>query len=283
MNQLLCRWNRRSDFLEGSCTTPDLSDDEHEMLDAFLQLLPGEPGSIALFIAMAGSLIGAALWIGGATFSRPLITLLTVLVGAVVGMHFPVWFGWNVSGAGPAMLGALVLGVSGFALHRMWVGVGLGSILAAWAAFIVWICLHDGGTWVWPAFDGATMTPFGYLRTVYDQLPANIGKALPYACAIAMVIGVAASILWPKLTTVLNWSGIGVSMLAGMGIAAIAFGKPELLRHVPAQTWAQSAVLATLIAVGAAVQWKLAPVGLFEETLNAGSISTGKKKEPKKK
>ena len=31
-------------------------------------------------------------------------------------------------------LGAIVLGVSGFAMHKVWVGLGLGTVLACWAA-----------------------------------------------------------------------------------------------------------------------------------------------------
>ncbi len=243
------------------------------MLDDFLQLLPSEPGSIALFVALVGTILGAVVWIGGATFSRPLITLLTVLIGATVGMHFPNWFHWTISGAGPAVIGAVVLGVSGFALHRMWVGIGLGLILSCWAAFIVWMLMHDNSGWQWPAFHGAT-TPFDYCKVVYQQLPGNIGRALPYAVALAMTIGVAGAILWPKLTTVLNWSSVGVSMLVGMGIAAAAFAKPALLHHVPTHVWAQSSLLAMLILIGAAVQWKLAPVGLFEEAPASGSQSS---------
>src|SRR5262245_56130142 len=109
------------------------------MLLDLLQLLPTDPGGPVLLTTMIGTVVGAALWLLGAKISRPLVTLLTVLGGAMIGMHLPQWFGWQISGAGPAVGGAVVLGVSGYVLHRMWVGIGLGSVLALWAAMGTWL------------------------------------------------------------------------------------------------------------------------------------------------
>src|SRR5580765_7333399 len=64
-------------------------------------------GRYALLAAFAGSAVGAVLWLAGSRFSRSLVTLLAVSVGAVVGMHLPGWMGWSVDAMGVAFCGAL--------------------------------------------------------------------------------------------------------------------------------------------------------------------------------
>src|SRR3954471_14599015 len=108
-----------------------------------LQLLPQTVGDGTRVLTMIGTAVGAVLWIGGVKMSRPIVTLVTVLIGAGVGMQLPRWFNWSVSGAGPAVGGAVILGVSGFVLHRMWMGIGLGLLLALWATFGIWLTMHD--------------------------------------------------------------------------------------------------------------------------------------------
>ncbi|MBC8108594.1 MAG: hypothetical protein H7Z14_18560, partial [Anaerolineae bacterium] len=180
------------------------------MLLDLLQLLPDKPGDGALIIAMIGGVFGLGLWIAGVKVSRPLVTLLTVLIGAMIGRQLPSWFNWNISGAGPAVGGAVVLGVSGFVLHRMWVGIGLGLTLSLWCALRMWLMMRDGASWDWPDLS-APSSCWAYLQDIWDSLPPNMARILPFVAGVALVCGVASSILWPKLTTVLNWSAIGLT------------------------------------------------------------------------
>ncbi|CAN5665971.1 hypothetical protein BH09PLA1_BH09PLA1_28960 [soil metagenome] len=228
------------------------------MLLDLLQLLPEKPGDGALIIAMIGAAFGAGLWIAGVKVSRPLVTLVTVLLGAVIGMNLPKWFNWSISGAGPAVGGAVLLGVSGFVLHRMWVGIGLGCVLAFWTALVMWLTMRDGSSWSWPACDDST-TWWSYLQDVWQIVPPNIARILPYATGVALVCGVASCILWPKLTTVVSWSAIGLTMCVSLAFTAISITHKEWLTDAPQRTWIQLLSLAGLWFVGAAVQWKLAP------------------------
>src|SRR4051794_30502848 len=155
-------------------------------------------------IAIVGSLIGVAIWLLGARFSRPIITLLTVLLGATVGMHLPQWFGWNISGAGPAVGGALVLGVTGYVLHGPWVGIGLGTVLSSWAAMACWIAFRNNAGWAWPEY-GADTSVLDYSRALWQALPPDVARVLPYACATAMVCGLGLAIIWPKVSLILGW------------------------------------------------------------------------------
>ncbi|WP_428940050.1 hypothetical protein [Fontivita pretiosa] len=228
------------------------------MVQDLIDLLPDDVGTVALIVAIAGCLVGAGLWIVGSRFSRPIVTLLTVLLGATVGMHLPVWCGWEISGAGPAVGGALLLGVTGYVLHGMWVGIGLGTVLALWAAMACWIGFRHGVAWSWPDVQRG-QTIFSYLAEVWRSMPADVTRIMPYACATAMVSGLGLAIIWPNVSRVLAWSMAGVTLLAGMGVAAVDFGRPEWLVHVPSPLWAQLALLTLLVALGSIVQWKLGP------------------------
>jgi len=228
------------------------------MLFDLLQLLPEKPGDGALIIAMIVAVVGAVLWIAGVKFSRPLVTLVTVLLGASIGLMLPRWCNWNISGAGTAVGGAVVLGVSGFVLHRMWVGVALGMILSMWGAFGLWLNLRNGQGFDWPAWSESS-TLCSYVHDVWDNVPADLARYLPYLAGIAMVSAIAATILWPKLTMVTSWSAIGLTMCIGLTTAAIALTHREWLAKAPQQTWVQLASLAGLWFIGAAVQWRLAP------------------------
>src|SRR3954465_5593682 len=108
------------------------------MLLDLLNLVPPIVDHGAGITALIGLALGTLLWVVGVKFSRPLITLLTVLLGAAIGLKLPKWFNWNVSGAGPAVGSAVVLGLTGFILHRMWVGISLGLVLGLWATLAIW-------------------------------------------------------------------------------------------------------------------------------------------------
>src|SRR3954465_14650639 len=180
------------------------------MIQELINLLPRDPGNAGLIVEIIGSLIGAGTWLLGSRFSRPIITLLTVLIGATVGMHLPRWFGWNISGAGPAVGGALVLGVTGYVLHGMWVGIGLGTVLCSWVTLACWIAFRNGAGWAWPQW-GADSTLVAYGQSLWQSPPGHVTGILPYACATAMVSGLALAIIYPKLSLVLGWSLAGAT------------------------------------------------------------------------
>lgn len=227
------------------------------MLFDLIQLLPDKPGGGAMIGAMIGAVFGLGLLIAGVKISRPLVTLVTVLLGASLGLTLPRWFNWNISGAGPAVGGAVVLGVTGFVLHRMWVGIGFGLVLAMWGAFAMWLTMRNGQGFDWPEWSESS-TLCSYLRDMWDSVPPNIARYLPYVAGVSLVSAIASCILWPKLTTVTSWSAIGLTMCVGLTTAAIATTHREWLANAPQQTWVQLASLAGLWFVGAAIQWKLA-------------------------
>lgn len=224
------------------------------MLQQLLALMPREVGTLGLIIAIAGTLAGVLLWLVGARFSRPLITLCTVALGATVGMMLPRWCDWSVSGMGTAVGGAVLLGISGYWLHRFWVGIGLGVVLSCWVALGTWTLLGGDAQWTWPEPD-ETSTAMNYLTTAWESLPPDVTHALPFTCATAMLSGLVAAVLWPRVGLVMLYSVAGVSLLVGMGLLAIEFGRPQWMNLVPAQESSQLLLLAGLVIFGALVQW----------------------------
>jgi hypothetical protein len=228
------------------------------MVQQLLPLLPHDIGQAALVAALFGTLVGAGLWLAGARFSRPMVTLLAVSIGAVLGRALPTWMEWNVNSMATAVGGAIVLGTSGFILHRVWVGLGLGLLLACWATLATWVFAGDGAAPTWPPMD-ATTTLTSFVHGAWANVPENVRKLLPYACGGAMISGLMPALLWPRVAVVLLYSSLGTSLLVGMGLIAIENGRPQWITIVPAQTWAQITTLLGIVAFGAVVQWQMAP------------------------
>ena len=229
------------------------------MLQDVLPWLPREGGTLALALAMAGTLVGAGLWLMGARFSRTIITLLTVAVGGVLGMELPRWYGWSIGGMATIVGGAIVLGVSGFALHRIWVGIGLGCVLALWTAVGIWALCGAGQGWTLPTVDWASATVTGVAQQVWQSLPDDVLRLLPWASGAAVLSGLACALLWPRMGVALLYSLLGVSLLVPMGMTVMEWGHKQWLEMIPVQVWAQCLTLGGLVAVGVLVQWRQAP------------------------
>ena len=228
------------------------------MIQQLLSILPQQIHPIALIIAVSGSVLGGILWLGGSRFSRTVVTLLCVSTGALVGLQMPEWFHWALEGWATAVLGALVLGIAGYALHRIWVGFGLGLVLAFWAALATFALSAPRGGFMWP------VTPVGSSLTaqaidLWAALSPETRELLPFACAAAMLMGITASVVWPRLGVVLLYSASGISLLVGMGTLALNAAKREWLTLIPSHTSSQVIVLISAVAFGAVLQWRCPP------------------------
>jgi hypothetical protein len=228
------------------------------MFQELLPWLPREGGTLALALAMAGTLAGVGLWLMGARVSRGLITLMTVALGGVLGMELPRWYGWSTGGAATIIAGAILLGILGFTLHRVWVGLGLGMVLALWTAVGVWVVCGAGHDWTMPAVDWASATLPGVLVDIWHSLPEEVVRLLPWASATAVLSGLACALLWPRVGVALLYSMVGVSLIVGMGWSTLQQGHPQWLTMMPGRLWTQLLTLAGLVAFGVLVQcWQM--------------------------
>lgn len=245
------------------------------MFEHVLRLLPHQPGTIGLVLACIGSLAGLGFWAVGARFSRFMLTLAGVGIGTVIGMKLPRWCGWTVDPMGVAVGGAVILGVSSFALHRLWVGIWLGTVLTAWTALAVWTALAPAGEWIWPAVQAGQSLP-QYVAALAQSLPDPLSLYLAWSCSVAMLAGIAAALFWPRIGVVLMWSAAGVSLAFG-GVTMLGRLNPAVLRHLPPQTASQLVLVAGLVAAGAILQWQTVPKAKSEDAANGPSAAAAGK------
>jgi hypothetical protein len=221
-------------------------------------LFPHDPGTITLVVSLVGTLIGVGLWLSGARHSRTILTLVAVALGAVIGMKLPHWRHWSIDPMAPAVGLSVVLGLSAFSLHRLWVGFWLGLVLAAWATLALWGVAAPGESWQWPAWQSGQELG-RYLADLYSNMPAEMRKYFPYLAAAAILCGLSAAMIWPRAATLLLWSALGTSLLIVMGSLALTKLAPAMLHKAPSAFWSQLASVAGLVILGAIVQWRLMP------------------------
>lgn len=230
------------------------------MLQELLPLVPANAGQAGVGIGVGSAVVGLFLWIAGARFSRQMLTLALVSVGAYVGKKLPVWYGWNFSPAAFAVIGAVICGVAGYAMHRFWVGLCLGSIATVWSCLSVWMLRHGEIAWSWPAVS-ADMTVADFCNALWANLPETVRLTLPYAAGASMVTGTVFALIKPRLATVMNWSIIGSTLMLLGSLLAVESYQPAWFGRMPAELWAQLSILMSIVAFGAVVQWKIAPPG----------------------
>lgn len=230
------------------------------MLQELLPLIPTNAGQIGVGLGIGAMIAGCFLWLAGARFSRQILTLLLVAIGASLGKTLPVRYGWSFSPAAFAVGGAIVSGVAGYAMHRFWVGLCLGGIATFWGCFSVWMLRHGEIAWSWPTLS-ADMSIADFCSALWNNLPDAVRLMLPYAAGAAMVSGTTFALIKPRLATVLNWSIIGSTLMLLGSLLAVGCYQPEWLGRMPAEMWAQLAIVASVVAFGAIVQWKIAPPG----------------------
>jgi hypothetical protein len=221
-------------------------------------LLPGRLSECSLGVTIGGAILGMAFWIAGARFSRSLITLIAVAIGTSVGIRLPGWLGWNFDGMVIGVGGAVLLGASGYLLHRTWIGMYLALLLAIWAGAGSWIALSSAGTTHWPTIDWSA----GFvaaLQTMWAQTSWEPTRSIAIAAGIGLAVGVLMTIFWPRLSSVTTWSLAGVTLVVSMFAAATQATHWNCAAALNASGMIQGAVLIGLVVLGASIQWLIIP------------------------
>lgn len=231
------------------------------MMPDFRQYVPvfsPEAQPAVTWIAAALAVFGVALWLAGSRFSRSLITLGAVAIGAGLGLHLPRWFGLSIGTWATAVGGALVFGVGGYIFHGAIVRLGLAFIMGIGAAVGAWLIDPPSGDWQLP-----TYTPqvdlSEYAQQLWQSLPLQLRTTIPAAYGIAMAVGAIIGTLLPRLATAMFYSLVGLLLAAGLGAYAASQQHPKLLEYLPQERMAQLIVFGGLALGGAALQWWLLP------------------------
>lgn len=234
------------------------------MFYQFLLSRFGESGSLVAAMSIGGVISGLIMWLVGAKFSRGIITLIAVSIGALVGLRMPHWISVPLGAWATAIGGALVLGCIGYGFHRMWVGAGLATLLALWAGIMLWQIYCSGRVGTFPD-RLAGMGIDEYWTMIWNSLPRDFRRVAPFLTGLGVVFGVVVSIFWSRAASVMLYSILGVSVLMIMGMLGIAISKPSLLGILPSQTGSQIATFGGMVLFGAIVQWWTGPRASIEE------------------
>ncbi|MCC6239972.1 MAG: hypothetical protein IT448_06720 [Phycisphaerales bacterium] len=229
------------------------------MLRELDQLLPALTSTLGTYLALGGVVVGLWMWLMGSHTSKGLIALVLVAVGGMVGRYLPEKMGWSVSGLAMAVGLALAGGVLGLLLHRLWVGVGLGVVLAIWGMCACWVFMHGDYQPNWQEIGEKSQNMTETIRHFWDELPKSLQTGWTITAAAGLLAGIVMTMLWPRLTKVMMYSMLGVTLFASLGVMAMQSLKPEWLSYLPQQTWSQIAWLAGVVIVGIVVQWQYMP------------------------
>ena len=232
------------------------------MSHQFLSFVPEGAGNVWAIVTAIIAFAGSVLWLAGARFSRSLVTLSTVAIGAAIGLQLPRWLGLPIGNWTTAIAGALLFGVAGYSMHKTWVGAGLGVIMAFWGIAVAWIICGPDRNYEWPT-RGVYAGFFDHLGVVWSSFPTSFRWAGPLGCVLGVAAGAGVAWKYKKFTPMLMYSMLGVTLMIIFGISAMEVGMPTMLAIVPAHRSIQLASLVLMVAFGTAVQyrWSARPAG----------------------
>jgi hypothetical protein len=221
----------------------------------FIQsMMPASVQSAAM-LCTGMLVIGVVLWVTGARFSQGLLTLGAVAIGAWAGMRLPIWMNWQVEGMSTAVALSLVLGLIAFWLHEACVGLVLGIL---------------SGLWVVVAVGDITAIYALAATTSVDSFPRD----LIFPLGAAMLMGLTAALMWPRVGAIALFSMIGSSFMA-LG-ALVAMERIDM-SLVPTQKIAQVLLMVGLVALGALIQWWQMPRERVADTKTENSMESDNK------
>lgn len=206
--------------------------------------------------ALAGLALGVLLWAAGGAFSRYITTLVAVAVGTSIGMRIPSWLGWQIDGMGTGVAGALLFGLSGYLLHRTWIGLWLAAMLILWSGVAVWMAVGHGATLPMPQWHGTLRDTFALL---WQGLPPSLNPRLPLACAAAMTVSVVGTVFCPKFSRCMTYSLIGTTLCIVMGLIVVQSAEVTWLETIEPRISLQVTALLVFLALGMGLQWWLLP------------------------
>lgn len=225
------------------------------MLHELTNIIPKDALTTAVFwLAVGVAIVGAVLWAVGVRFNRYLVTLLAVSAGALVGRLVPGWVGSSFDPMMTTIVGALLLGITGFILHRFWGAVGLAMVLGLWGLLGSWLWLARGVTITWNKIDSQT-TLNAYLHNLWTSLPSDYTRIAPWVALSAALVGLAVGIVRWRIGAALLYSILGTTFMAAGALVAIEKARPGIKDSLPEKPVWQLVILGIVLALGFVLQW----------------------------
>ena len=228
------------------------------VLQQILPAISSEAAPTVAWVAAAGVAFGLALWLIGSRFSRQLVTLVAVAVGAALGLQVPRSLGLTIGSWAAAVGGALALGVLGYVFHRAFIKLGLSLLMAACGICAAWLLYASDTNWTLPTRAESTSL-WDFARQFWNAVPPDLRMSAPLGAGIGLVIAGILSFLLPRLAISLFYSLSGFCMMAGFGFLAASHFRPRLLDAIPQNHTVQLIAMAGVVVFGALLQWWLHP------------------------
>ncbi|HEX4797350.1 MAG TPA: hypothetical protein VH370_26385 [Humisphaera sp.] len=228
------------------------------MLRELLILLPHGLADRSLVLWLAVSVAGLALATVGGRYSRSLLTLAAVAVGATIGKHFPAWMEWAIDSMGTAFCGAIVLGLIAFFMHRVAVGILLSILLSGYASALIWVTRAGGVSWTMPPMDPSISVPAN-LGIIWRSLPPSLNPSLPFAIMLAASTGLTIAFLWQRGSRILFHSFLGAAALIFAVPAIVQKQWPGAVDRISPSPWLELGIFFGFIVLSSVIQWLFMP------------------------
>ena len=224
-----------------------------EALSSLPQNVVDRPPMILFAVAAAGAVLALV----GGRFSRAIVTLTAVGAGTFLGLHLPAWMGWKLDPIGGAFCGAIVLGLSGFVIHRAWIGLLLATLLAGYAGAITWI-MRGATTWKLPPWDNS-QDAIAVLSSIWRSLPATLNPSLPIALFAGLAAGLLLAIYLPRGARVAFYTFLGGGALAIAGGLACQKVWPQRYQELTSDLPLELSAALIFVLVSFGIQWLTLP------------------------
>jgi hypothetical protein len=227
------------------------------MLSRLLLLLPDASQPWPWWVFLLTLLAGLAVWVAGARFSRALIVLAAVTLGAVIGKVAPQALGIRFDPMACVVAGALAFAIAAFLLHRLILASALGGLAFLWTASAVWALADKPKGFHWPTLHSAGELG-SFLQGLHAQLGTDLIQQIASLAVLASISFVSLSILFPRAATTFFWSLVGVTMVVSAGVSWCHYLAPERLSLLPQSAATQGILLGSAVLAGWAAQAILA-------------------------
>jgi hypothetical protein len=150
----------------------------------------------------------------------------------------------------------VILGASGYLLHRTWIGVYLGALLSLWAGVGSWIALSRSTNGITLSADWKTGI-FPAVETMWNDLPLPVARNLAIVAGAGLLAGALITIFWPRLSRVTTWSLAGVTLIVLMVGVAQQATHSDWVDAIKLNDALQASALLGLVVMGGVIQWGL--------------------------
>lgn len=190
---------------------------------------PGPPWAPAWWVALLG--LGVLVGVCGARFSRGLLTLGLVALGAMLGKHLPGMLSLKLDPMAGTIVGAVLFGVVAFGLYRHVLAGCLGGVVGCTVALGVWVQASQPAEFAWPA--GPITGPLALATDLKAALGGELANRILAFASVSSLAASAVGMFFPRLGALILWTLLGVLLTLFGGLGYTAYYSPGLFEKLP--------------------------------------------------